>query len=184
MNVFTTNFFGQSKAWWVVLLVGILMVISGFAYWFWPVQGYAIASQIFGWLLVLAGIVQLCVSAGPNRGHGWGWWLAGGIINLFIGFFMVRSIVVSEAIFPYFLSLIFLFWGCTALVKACQESGKKYWWLSLVNGILLLLIGFLFIEAGWVQDMEMTSFLVSLAFIWWGFNVAIVSYYMRPSISE
>jgi len=32
------NYWGQSKAWWVVLLVGILMVIAGFVYWFFPVQ--------------------------------------------------------------------------------------------------------------------------------------------------
>ena len=56
-----------------------------FAYWFWPAAGYAIASQIFGWLLVLTGIVQICVSAGINRPRGWGWWLAGGVIDLFVG---------------------------------------------------------------------------------------------------
>ncbi len=100
MKALNLNYFGTTKAWWVVLLVGILLVIGGFAYWFWPMAGYAIASQIFGWLLVLAGVVQICVSAGPDRGKGWGWWLAGGVIDMFIGFMMVRSIVLSEAVFP------------------------------------------------------------------------------------
>ena len=58
MKKFNLSFWGRTRYWWVVLTVGILMVICGFAYWIWPVSGFAIASQLFGWLLVLAGIVQ------------------------------------------------------------------------------------------------------------------------------
>jgi uncharacterized membrane protein HdeD (DUF308 family) len=176
------NYFGRSKAWWVVLLIGILMVLCGFAYWFWPQPAYAVASQIFGWLLVLAGIVQLCAAAGPNRGKGWGWWIAGGVIDMFIGFLMVQSIIISEAVFPYFVAMIFLYWGISAICSAVHnnENGHKYWWLYLVNGILLLLIGFFLVQAGWVGDMMMVSFLTSLAFIYWGFSIAMFSYDMRP----
>ena len=88
--------FGQTRLWWLIVLVGILLVLGGFAYWFWPVAGYAVASQLFGWLLILAGIIQLCVAAGPNTPRGWGWWIAGGVINMFVGFMMVRSILLSE----------------------------------------------------------------------------------------
>ncbi len=44
----------------------------------------------------------------------------------------------------------------------------------------MLLIGFLFVEAGWVANMMMTSFLTALAFIYWGFTIAMFSYDMRP----
>lgn len=181
MKALNVNFWGESRAWWVVLLVGIAMVLCGFAYWFWPVAGYAIASQIFGWLLILTGIVQLCVSAGPNQARGWGWWLAGGVIDIFIGFMLVRSIVLSEAVFPYFLAFLFLYWGITNIVKSVADGRRRGWWVYLVNGVLLMIVGFFFIEAGWVQDMMMTSFLTSLAFIYWGFTVAMISYDMRPA---
>lgn len=180
MKALDVRFWGQTRAWWVVLLVGIVMVLCGFAYWFWPVAGYAVASQIFGWLLVLAGIVQLCVSAGPNSGRGWGWWVAGGVIDMFIGFMLVRSIILSEMVFPYFIAFVFIYWGICYVVKAVNDNARRYWWLYLVNGLLLLLIGFFFVEAGWVQDMLMTSFLSSLAFIYWGFSLAMVSYDLRP----
>lgn len=174
------NFWGQSKYWWIMLVVGILMVLCGFAYWFWPVAGFAIASQIFGWMLVLAGIVQLCVAAGPDHPRAWGWWLVGGIMDLFIGFMLVRSIVLSEAVFPYFIALIFLYWGISAIFSSISQRERHYWWLYLINGILMMVIGFFFVEAGWVQDMLMTSFLTSLAFIYWGFSIAMLSYDMRP----
>ena len=175
-----TNYWGQSKWWWVVLIVGILMVISGFAYWIWPAIGYAVSSQIFGWLLVLAGIVQLCVSAGRDRPQGWGWWLTGGVIDLFIGFMLVRSVILSEIVFPYFISIVFLFWGISAIFSSVSQRSRRYWWVYLINGILLMIIGFFFLEAGYIQDMLMTSLLTSLAFIYWGFSLAMVSYDMRP----
>ncbi|MDE6334696.1 MAG: DUF308 domain-containing protein [Muribaculaceae bacterium] len=179
MKAFNFSYLGTTRAWWVVLVVGILMVICGFAYWFWPESGYAIASQIFGWLLILTGVVQLCVATGPDHAKAWGWWLAGGIIDMFIGFMLVRSILLSEEVFPYFLAFVFIFWGIEALIGSCYRR-NKYWWLGIINGILLSLIGFFFLEAGWVSDMLMVSFLTSIAFIYWGFTIAIASYELRP----
>lgn len=178
------NFWGSSKYWWVVLVLGILMVLGGFAYWFWPEIGYAVSSVIFGWLLVLAGIVQLCVSSGRNRPKGWGWWLTGGVIDLFIGFMLVRSVVLSELVFPYFIAIVFILWGISTLFAAVSQRRRSLWWLYIINGILMLVIGFLFIESGYIQDMMMTSFLVAIAFIYWGFTIAMVSYDMRPAVAE
>lgn len=180
----TTNLrtIAGTRAWWVILCVGILLVLGGFSYWLWPVQGFAVASQIFGWLLILAGVVQLCVAAGPNHASGWGWWIAGGVIDIFIGFMLVRSVLLSEAVFPYFLAFIFFFWGIEAFVRS--GSGGRMWWLNLINGILLWLIGYFFLEAGWVSNMYMVSFLASIAFIYWGLTLAVSAYAFRPRSIE
>lgn len=175
------NYFGRTRYWWVLLLAGILLVIGGFAYWFWPNAGYAVASQIFGWLLIVVGVVQLCVSAGINRPKGWGWWLAGGVIDLFVGFMLVRSVILSEMVFPYFLAFIFVYKGIGAVFTAVAQRHNRHWWLYLVNGILMLIIGFFFLEAGYVQEMLMVSFLAALAFIYWGFALSMTAYELRPS---
>ena len=180
MKTLNVKYFGTTRWWWAILVVGILLVLGGFAYWFWPVAGYAVASQIFGWLLITAGIVQLCVAAGPDSPKGWGWWIAGGIINMFIGFMLVRSILLSELVFPYFIGFVFIFWGIEAMISASYGKGGRYWWLNIVNGILLCLIGFFFFEAGYLTDMWMVSFLSSIAFIYWGFTLSLSAYAMRP----
>lgn len=169
----------QSKAWWVVVLVGVLLVIGGFAYWVWPVAGYAVASMLFGWLLIAAGLVQICVSSGENRPRGWGWWLAGGVIDMFIGFMLVRNIILAESVFPYFMAFIFLYWGFESFVSA--GMGRKYWWLALINGILLCIVGYLFIEGGIANTIFMSSFLIAVAFIYWGFTMAMAGYEMKPT---
>lgn len=178
------NFWGQSKAWWLVLVAGILLVIGGFAYWFWPVEGYAVASIVAGWLIIATGIVQLVVAAGPNQPKGWGWWIAGGVIDMFVGFVMVRSIPMAETILPYILAILFIFWGIASIVASVTTRSNSYWWMYLINGMLMLVIGFFFMEAGWVQDMEMVSFLTAIAFIYWGFTLAMTSFDMKPIEKE
>ncbi len=92
---------------------------------------------------------------------------------------LVRSIVLSEAVFPYFLAFVFLYWGIEAFVSAARRR-NRYWWLGIINGILLAVIGFFFLEAGWTSNMYMVSFLASIAFIYWGFTVAMAAYDLKP----
>ncbi len=174
------NFWGFTRWWWVVLIVGILFVLAGFCYWIFPFIGYAVTSMLFGWMLIASGVVQLCVSAGSHRPKGWGWWLVGGVLNLFVGFMLVRSVVLSALVLPYFFAIIFFFWGLNAIVGAIASGRRRYWWLNLINGILLLIISYFFIESGYMQDMMMISMLTSVGFIYWGFSMMIIANDMRP----
>ena len=97
---------------------------------------------------------------------------------------LVRSVILSEMVFPYFLSIVFLFWGISAIFSAISQRRRRYWWVYLINGILLMIIGFFFLEAGWVQEMWMTSFITSIAFVYWGFLLSMLSYDMRPGIEK
>lgn len=184
MKTSNLNFWGETRYWWIVLVVGLGLVLAGFAYFFWPVIGFAVASQLFGWLMVLFGLVALCVSAGKNRANGWGWWLACGVINIFVGFMLVRSIVLSEIVFPFFIALVFAMWGLAVIFCSVSERSRKYWWLYLLNGILMLILSFLLIEAGYIQQVGMISILTAITFIYWGFSLAIVSIDMRPTEIE
>lgn len=180
MNYTNLTFWGQTKYWWLVLLVGIIMIPCGFVYWVWPVIGYEIASILFGWLLILAGCVQIAVGGGVNKVKGRGWWIAGGVIDMFIGFMMVRNIMLSEAVLPYFLAFIFLYWGIISIIGAFAVKPEKYWWFQLVNGLLMLIIGYFFLEGGYVSNMETIDFLVSIAFIYWGISLCTFSFAMKP----
>lgn len=180
MKMSSISYWGQSRYWWVVFAVGVLMIVCGFAYWLWPAVGYVAAARIFGWLLIAVGVVQLMVSAGVHRPKGWGWWLAGGIIDIFVGFMLVRSLVLSELVLPYFFAVVFMYWGVISIIDACRLSGTRYWWLYLINGILMLIVGFFFIESGLIQDMYMVSFLTSIAFIYWGIGLCAGANNFKP----
>lgn len=173
------TFWGKSKYWWVILIVGILVILSGFFYWLQPAIGYAVASVLFGWLLIALGCVQVAVGGSQKKIPGKAWWVIGGFIDMTVGFFLVRSIILAETVFPYFLAIIFIYWGVVSLISAFSNSRGERWWLSLINGILMLILGYMFIESGWVEDMVSVNFLVSIAFIYWGFTLCILSYEIK-----
>lgn len=176
------NYWGCTRWWWTILVVGILMFLSGFLYWIFPIWGYVTVANLFGWLLIVSGIVKLLVSGSTNRPKGWGWWLAGGIINIFLGFLLIRSVVLTEILLPFFFAILFFFWGLNTIIGAIASHRQRYWWINLLNGVILLIISYFFIETGFLQDMIMISLLTSVAFIYWGFSLMIIANDMRPEV--
>ena len=108
MELTTFNFWGKTKYWWGIMLVGILLIPAGLWLLLQPVMGYAVISMLLGWGLILFGVVQLTVSGDiEKRGQGWGWWLAGGIFDIFIGFLLISNLALSELTLPIFSLLYF-----------------------------------------------------------------------------
>ena len=101
-------------------------------------------------------------------------------MNIFVGFMLVRNVVLTELILPYFFAIVFFFWGLNAIIGAIMARGYRFWWLNLINGVLLLIISYFFIESGFLQDAIMVSVLTAVAFIYWGFSLMIVANDMRP----
>ena len=174
------NFWGYTRWWWVILIVGIMMTIAGFAYWVYPIIGYEVVSMLFGWMMIIAGVVYLTASFSINRPKGWGWWLVGGILNIFLGFILVRSVLLSAMVLPFVFAILFFYWGMNALIGAIMTWKRRYWWINLINGILLLVISYFFVESGFFQDVMMISLLTSVAFIYWVFSIMIIANDMRP----
>ena len=180
MKTNCANFWGFSRWWWLILVVGILFVIGGFFYWLFPIIGYAVVSMLFGWMLIVSGAVKLSVSISLERPKGWGWWLVGGILNIFVGFILVRSIILTELLLPFFFAVVFFFWGVNLIVGAIMSRQRRYWWLNIINGVLLLIISYFFLESGYFQDAITISLLTSIGFIYWGFSLMIIANDMRP----
>lgn len=172
-----------NAAWWVVLSLGILMVLCSFIYWFWPFAGYEIASLLFGWMLIVAGVVYIIVGTTGKVFSGWGWWLVGGIIAIFSGFVLVGNLILSEMVLPYLLACMFIYLAIFRVVEACYFSGKIRW-IKLLSAFLYLLMGLLFIGAGYIQDMLMVSMLAALSFIYWGLTLITISIDMKRQLND
>ena len=112
--------------------------------------------------------------------RGWGGWLAGAIIDILIGFILVGNLSFSEAVLPFFFAFIFMYKGIANLFSALNMvSTHRYWWLYLVNGLLLLILGLLFFASPFTAAFSII-FLCAAAFIYWGFSLIFFGYSLRP----
>ena len=181
MDITTFNFWGKTKYWWVIMLAGIILIPCGLWLLFQPIIGYAVISLLFGWGLILTGVVQLVVAGNvEKRVHGWGWWLAGGIIDIFIGFVLISNLALTEMTLPFFFAFIFLFKGISNIVSSfTMTSTYNYWWLYLVNGIFMLIISFLFFFSPFSASYTIL-FLCSFVFIYWGISLIVFSNDLKP----
>ena len=181
MDISIINFWGKTKFWWIIMLIGILFIPLGLWIIFSPIIGYEVISLLLGWALILYGIVQLLVSTDSKRyKHSWGWWLAGGILDIFIGFLLLGNIAFSELVLPFFFAFIFLFKGVNNIVSSIYiRNINRVWWIYMINGILMILISFMFFYIP-NKSAYAVLFLSALAFIYWGISIIAFSFDLKP----
>ncbi len=182
MNETVMQFWGKTRFWWIILILGVLLIPAGIWLIISPMAGYVAISIILGWSLVLFGIVQLLVSSDAvHHSHGWGWWLAGGIFDIFIGFILVGNLILSELILPYFFAFVLLFKSISNIISSLSMvKANKYWWLYMINGILLLIVSFIFFYTPFMSAYVII-FLSAFAFIYWGINLILFSIDIKPN---
>lgn len=145
MNTFSSLIEHSKKAvrwWWLLLIVGIALFVVGVLVFVYPAQSYLGMAVLFGWLMLVAGILEV-VLASANRHFitGRGWMLAGGIIQIILGIILIFNVSLSAATLPIFLAfwLMLRAFGTIGLggdMNAMQISGSGW---TIFTGILLLL---------------------------------------------
>lgn len=130
------------RYWWLLLVVGIALFVVGILVFVYPAQSYLGMSVLFGWLMLIAGILEVVLSS-VNRHFitGRGWMLAGGIIEIILGIILIFNVALSAATLPIFLG----FWlmlrafstiGLGGDMRAMEIGGSGW---TIFSGILLLL---------------------------------------------
>lgn len=130
------------RYWWLLLLVGILLLLAGVGTFLFPVRSYLGLSMLFGWVILLAGAMEVVLATSSRHLiTGRGWMLAGGIIEIILGVILVLNIGLSASTLPIFLGFWLLMRAFATIglggdMRALQIGGSGW---TLVTGILLLL---------------------------------------------
>ena len=83
MENFSTLIENSKRAvryWWLLLIIGIALFVVGILVFVYPTQSYLGMSLLFGWLMLISGILEVVLSS-VNKHFitGRGWMLAGGM---------------------------------------------------------------------------------------------------------
>lgn len=174
------------KNWWLFLVLGVLMLIGGFWVISTPVASYVALAWLFGVLVLADGIFLLIVSlSNTSQMKGWGWYLAAGIMELVIGFYLVGNPEISMAVLPFVVGFWLLFRGISAIASSidAKDAGTKGWGWILTLGILLTIIAFMMIFNPVFGALNIV-FLTSFALIFLGITYIFLSFKLKKIKSK
>lgn len=159
------------KHWWVSLLIGILAVILGIWSMVVPDVTLVALTYVFVCMFIISGLFEISFSiANRNILHGWGWTLAGGIIDLLFGFILLLLPPAAIAmILIYFVGFWIMFRGVWMIGESFElkRLQVKGWGWFLVLAILTLIFSFVFIVSPLISSVFIVAF-VSVAFLFYG----------------
>ncbi|MCB0916709.1 MAG: DUF308 domain-containing protein, partial [Actinobacteria bacterium] len=125
------------KAWWVVLVTGLLSILLGVLFLVWPGKTIVVIAIIFGVWLIVSGIVQLVqgfnseLSAGERTLA-----ILVGAISIILGVLCFRGGIANGVyILSLFIGFSFLFRGIWQLIVGIQSKGKSGRGLLIFAGI-------------------------------------------------
>jgi uncharacterized membrane protein HdeD (DUF308 family) len=133
--------------WWVLLIIGILLIIAGFFILVYPISTYISLSVFFGVLVFITGLTQLFFALSNRKSMPrWGWALFLSIVNIIIGLILMVFPGISMAILPYFVGFWMLLRGVNLLSYTSSSSSEvqldRGWLIfgGIVHIILAILI--------------------------------------------
>ena len=93
MNNFSSLIENSKQAvryWGLLLIIGIALFAVGVLIFVYPAQSYLGMSLVFGWLMLISGILEVVLSsANKHFITGRGWMMAGGIIEIILGIILI-----------------------------------------------------------------------------------------------
>ena len=151
----------EVKNWWISLILGILYVIVAISLMFSPLSGYAVLSILFSVSMLFSGLLEISFAVSNRRRvSSWGWYLAGGIIDMILGFYLIAYPMLSMEVIPFIIAFWLMFRGFSSVGYAMdlKRYGTRDWGWYVAFGILAVLyavymISFAFLIIGFFRIM-------------------------------
>src|SRR5215469_9853954 len=82
--------------WWIFIVLGALLIIFGLIVMNHPVATFAELTIFFSIAFIVNGLLEIAFAISNYRSvHGWGWHLAGGILDLVLGLILILTPVLA-----------------------------------------------------------------------------------------
>jgi uncharacterized membrane protein HdeD (DUF308 family) len=170
---------GTVKNWWVFLIMGILLLIS--AYWMFstPVESFVGLASLFSALIFVSGLFSVFFALTNKEDiDNFGLYLAGGVLDVIIGFILLKYPGLTIVLFSMFIGFWLLFRGFNMISVSfkIKSAGDENWGWILFFGILIVIFAMMSI----INPLIGASYLVyTLAFTLLLFGIANIALSLR-----
>lgn len=131
----------MSNLWWVELALGIIWIIISLVILQFEESSLTTIGVIVGLMFLFAGLQQFFVA---YISEGWKWlWIIFGVLFIIAGIVALAYPKNTFAAIADALGFLFLVVGIFWIVEAfATKDINELWWLGLVSGILMVILGF------------------------------------------
>lgn len=153
-----------AKNWWLSILIGLLAIALGIVFIAKPLNSLLTLALLFAWGFIFSGVLETAFSISNRKNLiGWGWNLASGLIDIFIGIVLLSAPELTVILMIYLVGFWIMFrsmWSIGSSIEV-QKSGIKGWGWLLIASILGVIFSIIFI----ISPAFGGTFIVSLASI-------------------
>lgn len=136
------------KVQWGLLIGGIVLIAMGIAACVWPGATIGVIGMIVGIGFLVSGILAIAdFFATGGIALFSGWMLLDGILSTLLGVLFLMAPYFTGAAMAWLLGIFVIAAGCMMIASSLRVHKlfqDKYWWLTLILGILTIIIGILF----------------------------------------
>ncbi|WP_165061942.1 HdeD family acid-resistance protein [Adlercreutzia sp. ZJ154] len=137
----------KAKRDWGLVIGGILFFIAGLVMFFWPGLSLVVIAQMAGALMLVGGIVDIIhYFQFRKTGLTSGWAIVSAICSIILGLMFLLHPIVTAGVLPFIVGMFVIAYAIIAIVTAIsvRKMGST-WGVMLVNGIISLLCGLMFV---------------------------------------
>ncbi|MCK5678390.1 MAG: DUF308 domain-containing protein [Flavobacteriaceae bacterium] len=172
---------GTVKNWWVLLIIGILLIIG--AVWMFkaPAESFLSLVTFLSTLILISGILTVFFAfANKDKIDNWGVFLAGGILDILIGFIFLKFPGVTIVLFAMFVGFWLLFKGANIISSSfdLKREGESNWWWVLIMGILTVVFAVMAI-ANPILGVGYVVYTLAFAFLLLGIANIFLSFQLK-----
>lgn len=172
----------EIRHWWLYMLCGILCVAAGITVFAFPVGSYMTLGLIFGFLMLIVGVLQLIVAASSGNFFAMrGYLIVGGILDIILGLFLCINPSVTMLLMPILLGIWMLYHSFIIMalggdMATFNVSGSGW---VVAGGVLLMLFSIFILVNPMSAGVTVIVVLTGLGLIIFGILLCALSVTLR-----
>ena len=167
--------------WAGFFVLGILLVILGFAVMIFPVAGTFAVEILFGLVLLFAGLTQIVLAF---RSQGWGGFIITmviGILYTLVGLLFLFNPFGGAITLTLILGAFLLIDGILRIILSFKLKALSNWVWIFFEGIITALIG-IFVLMSWPSDsLWVIGFLFGISILFSGLTSMVISFMLKDN---
>jgi uncharacterized membrane protein HdeD (DUF308 family) len=164
--------------WGWFLAFGIVLIVLGIAAIARSVSSTVVSMMFFGWVLVIAGIVEFVEAFMVGRWAGFFEHLLIALLCGIIGAMFLKTPSISAEAATLLMSVFFLFAGLYQLISALWTHLPGYGW-HIADGVITTILGVLLLLQWPVSGLYAIGLFVGIALIFYGWAWAALAIGLR-----